>query len=91
MLEGISANQGIRGLHKPGSEDRLKRTCEEFESLFLTYLLKSMRNTASKEGPFGTSNEGDIVRSMLDEYLALGIARGGGIGLGTMLLELIKE
>ena len=91
MLEAITTNRGVRGLYHSGEANRLKRTCEEFESLFLTYLLKSMRDTVSKDGPFGTSNEGAMVRSMLDEYLALDIARGGGIGLGAMLFELLKD
>jgi flagellar protein FlgJ len=91
MLESITTNRGLLGLHKSGEEDRLKRTCEEFESLFLTYLLKSMRETVSKDGPFGTSNEGAMVRSMLDEYLAVDIARGGGIGLGAMLFGFLKD
>lgn len=78
------------GSHKDAWNNRLKRTCTEFESIFITYMLKSMRNTLVEDGLFGKTNEAKIVKSMFDEKLALGIARGGGIGLGTMLFEELK-
>ena len=78
------------GSHKDAWNNRLKRTCTEFESIFITYMLKSMRNTLVEDGLFGKTNEAKIVKSMFDEKLGLGIARGGGIGLGRMLFEELK-
>jgi flagellar protein FlgJ len=69
---------------------RLKKTCAEFESILITYMLKSMRNTVGEDGIFGNSNESKIFKSMFDEKLGLEIARGGGIGLGKMLFERLK-
>ena len=90
MLKGITVNQSLMGSHKDAWNNRLKRTCTEFESIFITYMLKSMRNTLVEDGLFGKTNEAKIVKSMFDEKLALGIARGGGIGLGRMLFEELK-
>jgi len=90
MLKEITVSQNLMGSHKDAWNDRLKRTCTEFESIFITYMLKSARNTVAKDGLFGKTNEAKIVKSMFDEKLALGIARGGGIGLGTMLFEELK-
>jgi len=90
MLKEITVNQSLMGSHKDAWNNRLKRTCTEFESIFITYMLKSMRNTLVEDGLFGKTNEAKIVKSMFDEKLALGIARGGGIGLGTMLFEELK-
>jgi len=90
MLKEITVNQSLMGSHKDAWNNRLKRTCTEFESIFIIYMLKSMRNTLVEDGLFGKTNEAKIVKSMFDEKLALGIARGGGIGLGRMLFEELK-
>ena len=90
MLQEMTVNQSLTGSHKDAWNNRLKRTCTEFESLFITYMLKSMRNTLVEDSLFGKTNEAKIVKSMFDEKLALGIARGGGISLGRMLFEELK-
>lgn len=90
MLKGITANQSLMGSHKDAGDNRLKRTCLEFESIFITYMLKSMRKTIDEDGLLGNSNEAKIFTSMFDEKLALEIARGGGIGLGKVLFEKLK-
>jgi len=91
MLKGITANQTLMGSHKEAGDSRLKRTCLEFESIFITYMLKSMRNTIVEGGLLGNSNEKKLFNSMFDEKLALGIAKSGGIGLGKMLFEQLKS
>ena len=87
MVKGITNTQSVPGSQKDVLNSRLKSACTEFESIFITYMLKSMRNTLVEDGLFGKSNEAKIVKSMFDEKLAIGIARGGGIGLGRILFE----
>jgi len=90
MLKGIVSDPASAELHKDVRDKRLKRTCLEFESMFITYMLKSMRKTVAENGLLGNSNESKIFTSMFDEKLALGIAEGGGIGVGKMLFEQLK-
>jgi len=70
---------------------RLERACSEFESIFTTYMLKSMRTAVTEDGLLGNSNESQIIQSMFDENLALGMAKGKGMGLGKMLFESLKD
>jgi flagellar protein FlgJ len=77
--------QGVRS--QDPSHHKLERTCAEFESIFLTYMLKTMRSAIGAKGPLGNTNESKMIKSMFDENIALGIARGGGIGLGKALYE----
>jgi flagellar protein FlgJ len=91
MLEKIGSNPLLAGSHKNISRADLERACTEFESIFITYILKSMRTPIVEDGLFGKSNEARIVQSMFDENLALGVAKGGGMGLGKMLFRLLKE
>ena len=76
---------------KESKNNRLKRTCAEFESIFIELLLKSMRRTVDEGGIVGGTNEDKIFKSMLDENLALGISRAGGIGLGEVLFKQFRH
>jgi len=69
---------------------RLRKTCAEFESLFLNYIMKSTRSTVPGGDYFGDKHGGEIVRSMFDETLSRQMASGGGIGLGSILFEQLK-
>ncbi len=91
MLKGISSDAGLAGVHKDLSTDRLKKACNEFESIFITHMLKSMRASIAGDGLFLNSNAGKMIESMFDENLSLGIAKDGGIGLSGMLYEKLKS
>jgi len=72
-------------------QEKLETTCSEFESIFITYMLKSMRSAVTEDGLLGNSNESKIIRSMFDENLALSMSKGQGMGLGRMLFESLKD
>ena len=88
MLKEISSmTQPVAGANQDGTSARLKSICAEFESIFMTYMLKSMRSAMVEDGIMGNSHESKIMSSMFDENLALEVANGGGIGLGDVLFE----
>ncbi len=64
---------------------RLRRAAQEFESLLVAQMLKSMRRAteswASRESFAGRT----VWRELLDEQLALALARAGGLGLARYL------
>jgi flagellar protein FlgJ len=91
MVNGVVLDGGGAGFDKDAREARLRRACLEFESLFVSHMLKAMRKTIPEGGLIGEKNEGRIFKSMFDEKLALEIAQSGGIGLGEMLFEQVKE
>ena len=76
---------------KDASQEKLKKACADFESIFLTYMLKTMRASALEIDPVGKSNESKILYAMYDEKLSEEIAGSGGIGLANILLEKIKN
>jgi flagellar protein FlgJ len=90
MLKEISMTQPVVGANQDGASARLKSICAEFESIFMTYMLKSMRSALVEDGIMGNSHETKIMNSMFDENLALEVANGGGIGLGDVLFEKLK-
>jgi flagellar protein FlgJ len=91
MIKAIAATPNATIATNDLHQEKLERACSEFESIFITYMLKSMRSAVTEDGLLGNSNESKIIRSMFDENLALGMAKGQGMGLGKMLFESLKD
>ena len=84
------ATRSSSELEGSGSEP-LRRACQEFESVFLTYLLKTMRNTIPKTEHSLSGTSGDMYMSMMDEELARAASRGPGIGLATAMYRQLSQ
>ncbi len=91
MIKAIAATPNATATPDALRQTRLESACSEFESIFITYMLKSMRTAVTEDGLLGNNNESKIIRSMFDENLALGMAKGKGMGLGKMLFESLKD
>ncbi|MGX7950780.1 peptidoglycan DD-metalloendopeptidase family protein [Oleidesulfovibrio alaskensis] len=70
-------------------EQRLRESCEGFESLFIQKLWQQMRATVPKEGYLHSRDE-EMYQSMFDQELAKKMASAGGIGLADMLYEQLQ-
>ena len=91
MIKAIATTQNARIAPNDLRQAKLERACSEFESIFINYMLKSMRTAFTEDGLLGNNNESKIIRSMFDENLALGMSKGKGMGLGKMLFERLKD
>jgi peptidoglycan hydrolase FlgJ len=91
MIEKISSDAAPMRLTNGMHPEKLKRACAEFESLFLNYLLKSMRSSVPEGGIIEQSEESKMFKAMLDEKLADEISADGGLGLGEILFEQLKN
>lgn len=73
------------------SRQQLKKACQQFESIFLYYLLQKMRDTVPKEGFFEQGVSYDIIQSMHDEALAEELSKGGGLGLADQIYKQLSK
>jgi len=64
----------------------LEDVAEQFESLFLQMMMKSMRD-ATVKGDLFSSNQMDTYMSMADKQIAVSLSENGGIGIARMLVE----
>src|SRR5690606_28491290 len=71
------------------SPDSLRETAKQFESLFTTMLLKSMR-AASPGDPYA-SDQQDFYQDMFDQQLAAQLAGGKGLGLADVLMRQLMQ
>lgn len=91
MIEKISSDSIFSASANGTHPEKLKKACAEFESLFLNYLLKSMRSSVPEGGIIDQSEESKMFKSMLDEKLADQISASGGLGLGEILFQQLKD
>ena len=71
--------------HKPS----LKDAAQGFESVFLSMLLKEMRQTLEPGGLFGHDNS-DIYGSLFDQFMGQHLAQGKGMGLAQALIRQLE-
>lgn len=88
-----TADASATGQVSPKELARLKAVTQDFESIFLGYMMKTMRQTVPKAGFWGSDKDqaDQIFTEMRDDELAKGMAKAGGIGLGKMLEQQLKQ
>jgi flagellar protein FlgJ len=87
MISKIQASgNGNNGVPLP----RLRQVCAEFEAVFLNHLLKTMRSSMTGGSLLGNSHQGEIMGSLMDEKLALDMAKKRGIGIGELLFQKLQ-
>ena len=66
-------------------QEELKKACQDFESIFVNYMMKQMRQSVTKDGIVGTSQAEEMYTSMLDNEVAKNISKARGIGLAAII------
>ena len=85
------ARAAAAGKMDPKETARLQKVSKDFESIFLAYMLKTMRQSVDKGGLVEESQGEEIFGEMRDEELSKGMANAGGIGLSRLLVEQLKQ
>ncbi len=73
--------------YKGMDDKKLKEVSQEFESLFINQLFKSMRSTVPKDEWLNGGLKQDIFEDMLYNEYSKNISKSGGIGLGDMVYK----
>jgi Rod binding domain-containing protein len=89
MIEGIGAS-GLTGIGDKDRENPVK-VMEEFESIFISYLVHDLRDAFSKEKGAGIGSGGDIYMGLIEQTLSESLAKAGGIGLRDLLQKYLGQ
>jgi peptidoglycan hydrolase FlgJ len=92
QLEKIRS--GIAQAQGPDGETRLrelKKATQEFEAVFIGYMLKVMRSTVEPADEEGGALGKDIYLSMFDQEIALQMARNSSVGIGEMMYRQLEQ
>ncbi|MEO8316378.1 MAG: flagellar assembly peptidoglycan hydrolase FlgJ, partial [Pseudomonadota bacterium] len=68
----------------------VRETAKQFESLFTTMMLKSMRQASPKDSLFG-SDQQDFYQDMFDQQLSVQLSKGKGMGLADVLVRQLMQ
>lgn len=84
------------GLKDLGVQARLepnaaaKEVAQQFESIFIEIMMKSMRSATPKDGLFG-SDQMEAYQDMADKQLAIDMAASGGLGIAEIIQQQIMQ
>ncbi|MGY2046915.1 rod-binding protein [Methylobacterium sp. JK268] len=67
---------------------KIKKTSQDFESMFLEQTLDKLNGSTGTDGPLGENGTGGgVYRSMLNKEYAQGIVKSGGVGIGDQVMR----
>jgi peptidoglycan hydrolase FlgJ len=72
------------------SPEALRETAKQFESLFTTMMLKSMRDATPGDSLFG-SDQQEFYQDMFDQQLSVQLSKGKGLGLADVLVRQLMQ
>ncbi len=84
---GGSAAASARHSTDDAEDARLRKACEELETVFIEYLIREMRKTVPRDEIFGGGRGEEVFQGMFDQEIAKKMSARGGIGLGEILYE----
>ncbi len=73
------------------SDAELKTVSQNFESIFMQMLMREMRNSVPKSKLLGDSQAMEFFEGMYDDQLSQKMASAGGIGIGRMVYQRLKQ
>jgi peptidoglycan hydrolase FlgJ len=84
VYNDLSSLTRLKGQSKEDPSAALNEVAKQFESVFVSMMMKAMRNTLPKDGMFA-SNELENYQEMFDQQLSLDLSRKGGLGLADLI------
>ncbi len=91
---GNAPEPSSRG-NEPGSRridrEKLKKACADFEALFLSRMLKTLKPSVPSGGLWGNSPGKEIYDSLLYQELGKKLAQREGLGLGKKIYQQVLK
>lgn len=89
----LAAAGNLAGLKQAAANESpqaLREAARQFESLFTSMMLKSMRQANFSDPLFG-SDQASMYQDMYDDQIAAQISKGRGLGLADMLVQQLQR
>lgn len=76
------------GKTEDAAKSKVKKTADDFETMFLEQMVDRMMTSSETEGPLGENGTGgDVWRSMLGKEYAKQIQKSGGVGISSQVMN----
>ncbi len=90
-LARMSARSPSESPEEAEKDRKLRKSCADFEALFISYIFQTMRRTVPESAYMGRMPGKDTYTMIMDHKLSEDLARRGGIGLQKVLYEQLKQ
>jgi peptidoglycan hydrolase FlgJ len=91
IVEQAKSTENI-AKQKQADQQKIKKACKDFESIFTYYLLKTMRETVPKGTSVGSSSGKDTYYMLMDQKVSEEMSnKGTGLGLQKILYEQLTK
>jgi len=84
VYNDVSGLNALKLRSRENPEGALHEVAQQFESVFVTMMMKAMRDTLPKDGMFASSQM-DTYQEMMDQQMALDLSRQDGLGLAAVI------
>ncbi|NND98998.1 MAG: hypothetical protein HKN47_16910 [Pirellulaceae bacterium] len=81
---------GASGINSQSTEEQIESVGNEFESVFLSMMLKEMRKSLDNGGFFGEESS-DTYGGMFDLFIGKHLAESKPLGISDMLVQQYKK
>ena len=90
-LAKMSARAGAASAEEEEKDRKLRKSCADFEALFISYIFQTMRKTIPESHTTTKMPGKDTYTMIMDHKLSEDLARRGGIGLQKVLYNQLKR
>lgn len=90
-LARMSARAGAASAEAEEKDRKLRKSCADFEALFISYIFQTMRKTIPESQTATRMPGKDTYTMIVDHKLSEDLARRGGIGLQKILYNQLKR
>ncbi len=89
-LIAATATQAPKGPGKGADPEALRKTCQEFEAIFVKQMLKEMRGTLPEGGLLPRGMAEDFFQEMMDAEVAKAASLRGDFGIAEALFRQLQ-
>lgn len=90
-LLAATASQPAEGRPSPKDAEALKKSCQDFEAIFIQSMFKAMRKTVPDGGIFSRNTGNEMFQEMVDQEIATEIARHQSFGLADQMYRQLEK
>jgi flagellar protein FlgJ len=87
----MSARADAASAEDEEKDQKLRKSCADFEALFISYIFQTMRKTIPESQTTTKMPGKDTYTMIMDHKLSEDLARRGGIGLQKVLYNQLKR
>ena len=87
----VSQTQNLTDQKAIKDRAALKKSCQDFEAIFIQSMFKSMRKTVPEGGLFEKDHATEMYQDMMDQDIATQISRRQSLGLAEQMYRQMEK